>query len=64
MDFSRFNQAEQAQIAAMIEHKQVCSYKCFFFQRQHLNTLFYRIDEGFHETLLQLGSTLFRRLCQ
>jgi hypothetical protein len=23
MDFSRFNQAEQAQIAAMIEHKQV-----------------------------------------
>ena len=23
MDFSRFNQAEQAQIAVMIEHKQV-----------------------------------------
>lgn len=23
MDFSRFNQAEQAQIGAMIEHKQV-----------------------------------------
>lgn len=27
MDFSRFNQAEQAQIAAMIEHKQVIWFK-------------------------------------
>jgi hypothetical protein len=32
MDFSRFNQAEQAQIAAMIEHKQVkfIGIKCDF----------------------------------
>lgn len=29
MDFSRFSQAEQAQIAAMIEHKQVGSINCF-----------------------------------
>lgn len=25
MDFQRYNQAEQAQIAQMIEHKQVCT---------------------------------------
>lgn len=33
MDFSRFNQAEQAQIAAMIEHKQV---------RQTISTFLYQ----------------------
>lgn len=67
MDFSRFNQAEQAQIAAMIEHKQVKKEENFCFwllaimtrARSHIffltcNNLILinnYIDEGFHETL-------------
>lgn len=41
MDFSRFNQAEQAQIAAMIEHKQVQKKWIGLFEISALN---YTID--------------------
>lgn len=54
MDFSRFNQAEQAQIAAMIEHKQVKKKtnkkrETVYFQLADKGE--YYIDEGFHEAL-------------
>lgn len=64
MDFSRFNQAEQAQIAAMIEHKQVIDLSVPWWFATDLPGSWMCIDEGLFETLQQSRPTLLWRLRQ